>query len=387
MARLTPAARAWLGLLALIGIINHLIQAQGAMQLKAVEVRPGPRCTALREGLPFGAVMATAGASVMARYCGLQDLVSPLLALAVLQVLWSLLAGAWRHRTEFSMGWRAWWAIGPAHEHTGVHTVPLGLAVIASGLVALTANGAAPWALTLAGTCLGLTWVLTLVCGGRCMWSLTSRGLALRAFDGAWFLVPAAFLGAVIATDAVAQRTTGRAAIFLVVLALAGALLGWLGYWVVAWVTLVRVRRYGLGGVPQAPWWIAMGCAGLAAAALGQVLAGPGSGLPLRAFLTHAMVVTDVFAMILCVPVLACSTAFLLRRCQFRASAPWPPTFSTAVFALGCLEAGDVLRSPTLRVIGLGAAYVTLVFWAVTMAWNAGRFGIVQLHDRGRCGM
>lgn len=386
MARLTPAARAWLGLLALIGIINHLIQAQGAMQLKAVEVRPGPRCTALREGLPFGAVMATAGASVMARYCGLQDLVSPLLALAVLQVLWSLLAGAWRHRTEFSLGWRAWWAIGPAHEHAGVHTVPLGLAVIASGLVALTANGTAPWALTLAGVYLGLTWLLTIVCGGRCTWSLMSRGLTLRTFDGAWFLVPAALLGAAIATDAMAGRVVGRAAAFLAVLALAGALFGWLGYWAVALAAVVRVRRYGLTGVPQAPWWIAMGCAGLAAAALGRALTGTHLGLPLRAFLTDAMVVTTIAAVILCIPILVLSTLFLLRRCRFRGPASWPPTFSTAVFALGCLEMGDVLHSPVFEVLGLGAGYATLVFWAVTAIWNVAHSGIARLRDRAMQG-
>lgn len=354
------------------------------MQLRIIEDKCGPRCTALRQGLPFGAVMATAGASVLAGRCGLQVLVAPLLMLAVLQTLWLPLAGGWRHRTEFSLGWRAWWAIGPAHEHAGVHTVPLGLAVITSGLVALTVRGTAPWALTLASACLGLTWLLTIVCGGRCTWSLLSRGLALRTFDGAWFLVPAAFLGAAIATDAVAGRMVGRPAVSLAALALAGTLLGWLGYWGVALAALIRVRRFGLGGVPQAPWWIAMGCAGLAAAALGRVLTSSGSDPSLRTLLTRAMVVTAIAAVILCVPVLVCSAMFLLRRCQFRAPAPWPPTFSTAVFALGCLETGAVLRSPAFRILGLGAGYTTLVFWAVTMAWNVGRAAVVRFHARDR---
>lgn len=39
-------------------------------------------------------------------------------------------------------------------------------------------------------------------------------------------------------------------------------------------------------------------------------------------FLIGAMVVTCVFAVILCVPVLAYSAVFLLRRCQFRGPAP-----------------------------------------------------------------
>jgi hypothetical protein len=354
------------------------------MRFRAIENKSGSRCTTLSQGLPFGAVMATAGASVLAGRCGLQALAAPLLALAVLQTLWLPLAGAWRHRAEFSLGWRAWWAIGPVHEHTGVHTVPLGLAVMASGFIALAAHGTAPWALTLAGVCLGLTWLLTIVCSGRCTWSLISRGLALRTFDGAWFLVPAALLGTAIATDAMVGRVTGRAATFLAMLALVGALLGWFGYWVVGLAALARVRRFGLGGVPQAPWWIAMGCAGLAAAALGRVLTVSSPDFPLRAFLTHAMVVTDIAAVVLCVPVLLRSVVFLLRHCRFRAPAPWPPTFSTAVFALGCLETGDVLPSPLFRAVGLGAVYVTLVFWAVTMAWNVGRAGILRFLDLGR---
>lgn len=343
------------------------------VDLHTPQTRRDARCTALRHGLPFGVVMATGGAAVVASRCGLPALVAPLLALAILQALGLPLVGAWRHRAEFGLGWRSWWALGPAHEHTGVHTVPLALAVIASGLVALAAQAVAPCVSALAAACLVLTWLLTAVCGSRCLWALATRGSALRAFDGAWFLVPAAFLGAAIPTHAVASGLTGPAAGMLEALALAGALVGGIGYWIVAGVALVRVRRHGLGGVPQAPWWIAMGCAGLAAAALGTVAASERRGGPLEAFLIAAMVATAVVAVILCVPVLACSVTFLLRRCRFRGPAAWPPTFSTAVFALGCLETGAVLPSAAFRNIGLGAGYVTLAFWAVTTAWNARR--------------
>ncbi|MGH8192170.1 MAG: hypothetical protein ACREP2_12060 [Rhodanobacteraceae bacterium] len=300
------------------------------MQSRITQDAPSPRSVVLRQGLPFGVVMATAGASVLAGRCGLQGAVVPLLALG--------------------------------------------------------ANAAAPWIALLAGACLGLTWLLTLVCVGRFVWSLATRGLSLRKLDGAWFLVPAAVLGAAIATDGVAGRVPAQGAAALAGLALAGALLGWLGYWAVALAALFRVRRFGLGGVPQAPWWIAMGCAGLAAAALGRVVQGPGSGWLLQAFLARAMVVTAVVAAVLCVPVLVYGGAFLLRRCRFRALAPWPPTFSAAVFALGCLETGEALRIPAFRILGLGAGYATLVFWAVTMAWNVGHMGFARLRDREQRG-
>lgn len=346
-----------------------------------------PSSAGLRQGLPFGAVMATAGASALAGQCGLQVLVAPLLALAILQALWIPIAVAWRHRVGFRLKWQAWWKIGPAHEHCGIHTVPLGLAVIAGGLVALAASGIVQWSWTLAFMCLGLTWLLTIVCLGRFLWSLITCECALHAVGGAWFLVPAALLGAALATDALAGLEPVGGATALAALALAGALFGWFGYWAVALTALIRVRRFGLGGVPQAPWWIAMGCAGLAAAALGRVLKGPGSGWALHAFLIQAMIVTCVFATILCVPVLVGSAVFLLGHCRFRANAPWAPTFSTAVFALGCLETGAVLQSATFRNLGLGAAYATLGFWVVTSVWNVGRVGISQLRGQNGRGM
>jgi hypothetical protein len=315
--------------------------------------------------------MATAGASTLAGPCGLQELVVPLLVLAVLQALWVPAAGALRHRAEFRLERSAWLAIGSANEHSGIHTVPLGLAVIAGGLAGLSADGVASWQLLLmASACLALTWLLTIVCVGRFLWSLASRGLVLETIDGAWFLVPAALLGAAIATEDVAALVASRGASVLALLALGGTLLGWSGYWAVAVVAFVRVRRFGLGGVPQAPWWIAMGCAGLAAAALGRVLDGSSPWPALRAFLIAATTATDICAVALLIPVVAGGVKFLLWRCQFRAAAPWPPTFSTAVFALGCLQAGRVLQSPAFRFLGLGAGFTTLAFWAVTAGWN-----------------
>ncbi|HEX7382181.1 MAG TPA: hypothetical protein VF265_08500 [Nevskiaceae bacterium] len=320
--------------------------------------------------LPYGAIMATAGAAASAGRCGLQALVLPLLALAVAQALWVPTAGAWRHRRGFVAECVARCAIRRPREHTGIHTVPLGLAVIAGGVATLAADGAGRWAATLAWTCLGLSWLFTLLCVGRFAWALARRRAALWAVDGAWFLVPAALLGAGLAADAAGRLEAGNPATMLRTLALAAVVLGWFGYWAIAAAALLRIRRYGFRGVPQAPWWIGMGCAGLAAAALGTTLQGSSSHVWLQASLTDAMVATVIVAIILCVPVLAGSAAFLVYRCSYRARAAWPPTFSTAVFALGCLKSGEVLDSDPLRWLGLGAGYATLLFWAITIAWN-----------------
>lgn len=337
---------------------------------KPVVVTRKQKSMALRRGLPYGAVMATSGASTVAGRCGLQALVTPLLGLAIAQALWILVAGVWRYRAEFRLGWAAWLVVGSAKEHTGVHTVPLGLAVIAGGLAGLSPAGPMPWLWHPAGICLGLAWLLTITCVSRFVGSLASHGLCLNTLDGTWFLVPAALLGTGMATQTLAAKFAGPLATLLVMSAFGAVLIGWVGYYLVTAAAFVRLRYFGLGGVPQAPWWIAMGCAGLAAAALGAVIEGPISTPLLQPFLVVALGVTIVFAVALCVPVIVEGTRFVLLYCRFRGPAVWPPTFSTAVLALGCLQAGEIVSSPLLRFLGLGAGLATLVFWAVTTGWN-----------------
>ena len=317
--------------------------------------------------------MATAGAAVLAGRCGLPFLVAPLLAVAMAWAVWLLVAGARSHRREFSLGWRPWIEIGFADEHSGIHTVPLGVAVIAGGLAGLAAAGTVRSVLLpLAAAVLVLAWLLTCACIGRFAWALVKYRADLAAVDGAWFLVPAAALGSALATLQLAPSLADGRAPPLQWLALAAAIFGSLGYAAVAVVAAARVWRFGLRGVPQTPWWIAMGCAGLAAAALGSVVdAGIPGAAALRATLIVAMCGLEVFAVVLCVPVLAGSLRFLLRACRFRAAAAWPPTFSTAVFALGGLWTGKVLQSPVFHAIGLAAGFATLGFWVVTVVWNA----------------
>lgn len=328
-------------------------------------------CIALRRGLPYGAVMATAGAAALAGDCGLPWLTAPLLALAIVWSVWLLVAGVRSHRDEFALGWQPWFEVGFAGEHSGIHTVPLGVAVIAGGLADLAAAGGRTDLRLLAVAALALAWLLTLVCIARFVWALAKYRMDLSAVDGAWFLVPAAALGSALATLQLTPLLAPGWVLPLQWLALVAAVLGALGYVAVAVVAAVRVWCFGLRGVPLAPWWIAMGCAGLAAAALGAVAdaAIPGA-LALHTTLVVAMVALEIVALALCVPVLAFGVRFIVCDCSFRAPAPWPPTFSTAVFALGGLWTGKVMQSPMFHVIGIAAGCATLIFWLVTIVWN-----------------
>ena len=344
----------------------------GSAQVPPVSGPPTParaRDVAGRGGLPFGAVMATAGASALAGRCGMTPLVRPLLGLAILQAGWVTVRAIARWGADFPLGWRSRWALGPAHEHSGFHTVPLGLAVIASGLLALGAAAVTRWPLLCAGVCLGAAWLTAMIAVGRFGGSLAVRGVELHSLDGTWFLVPAVLLGAAIATDRLTAQVGGQWIDALQVLTAGSAVLGWFGYWLVAVLAGLRIWRHGLGSGALAPWWIAMGCAGLAAAALGQVLHSRPQGLPAQ-WLADATAMSVSAAILLSVPVLLLSARFLLLKCEFRTAASWPPTFSTAVFAFGALQAGRVLHVLLLSTLGVGAAYATLLFWCVTAGWN-----------------
>lgn len=253
-------------------------------------INGGIQDAAPRLSLPYGGVMATAGAATLAVACGLPWADAPPLALTVLQAVWVAATAVRDHRHDFA----AWLSLGTADQHTGIHTVPLGLAVVAGGIAHFGAFNIEPW-LPWASACLALAWLATVVCIGRCLTSLAVRGLALQAVDGTWFLVPASLLGVAIATVEVAQLLPGPTAITLTLnwLAWIGAMLGWAGYWAVLAVAAVRLSRFGLEGVPRSPWWIAMGCAGLAAAALGRVMdSGAIWPPPLRIMLATQVVTT-----------------------------------------------------------------------------------------------
>lgn len=333
-----------------------------------------PDATDSSRALPFGAVMATAGAAALAEPCGLGWLTAPLLALAIAQAAWIAATTVLPHRNT----WRAlptWLlTVRRPREHSGAHTVPLGLAIISSTLAGLGFAGgrlvATPWP---SGAFLLLAWLAGGVCIVRFGLALIQHPWHMTDVDGAWFLVPAVPLGLAIATADVAAHATGMPHTALAWLALVAGVAGWVSYWLVAAAAGRRVYVHGLGLPPHAPWWIAMGCAGLAAAALGKVLDTIAWPSTIQTPATFGILIAAFGALALMLPVIALSLRFLLRDCRCRNAAAWPPTFSTAVFALGCLAASATRHATWWHVLGLVGGYATLALWAATLGWSISR--------------
>ncbi|MDA8284558.1 MAG: hypothetical protein M0Z42_14965 [Actinomycetota bacterium] len=324
---------------------------------------------ALRLGLPYGAVMATGGAGQLAGTCGLAGAARPLLWLAVAEAGWIAGRGLIRHRGELRLPPSAWARIGPPAEHAGVLTVPVGLAVVATGLS--TQPGPAK---ALGAALVVLAWLSAAVLVARFGVSVTRRG-GTMAVDGGWFLAPAAVLGAGIAAAAYAGQAVGLLAGLLRWVALVAAAVGVAGYWAVVAGGALAVARRGLGHERRGLWWIAAGCGGLAAAAVGRVLAAGRALWPSYVPSAGHVVAgaTWSVAAALAVPIVVVGMRSLARSLRVVRAAPWPPTFSTAVFALGTLATAKMLGAPAVTGVGKVAAGVTLALWAVTTALHASR--------------
>jgi hypothetical protein len=348
----------------------------------------------LRHGLPYGAVMATGGAAQLAGACGVPDAMRPLLWLAVVEAGWIAGRGLVRHRGELRLPLSAWVSIGPPAEHTGVLTVPLGLAVVATGLSVQPGPSEA-----IGAGFLVLSWLTAVALVARFALSVARRSSASTSsastssastssastssastsstvgVDGGWFLAPAAVLGAGIAAGAYAGQAVGLLAEVLRWGALLSAGIGLAGYWAVAASAALTLPRRGLGQGRRVLWWIAAGCGGLAAAAAARALSAGGRPWPAGVVAAGhaAAVATWALAAVLAGPIVVASVSSLVRSRRIVRTAPWPPTFSTAVFALGALAIGKVLKAPTVTSIGTAAAGATLALWAVTAALHTSR--------------
>ena len=323
---------------------------------------------ALRAGLPFGAVMATGAASQICQLLGIRDAVQPLLWLAVAEAVFITVRGVIRHRDEFALPLRAWTRIGPPAEHAGVLTVPLGLAVITAGLAG--PGSVAPSGLATAS--LVLTWLTGVIFVARFVLSAGRAGFPLHRMDGAWFLAPAAILGAGIASAACSAHAEPSYAAVLRWLALVAAIGGTAGYWALMPVAAAGVARHRGATGPAVLWWIWAGCGGLAAACLSKALGAKGAtwAPALRAVLSPLATATWIAAAVLLVPIVVVSVRFLLGRPKPAPALPWPPTFSTAVFALGGLDVGVLAGIDPVGTLGKVAGYAALAGWAITAAWN-----------------
>ncbi len=310
---------------------------------------PHPGDGHARSALPYGAVMATAGASHLARQVGPHRWATPLLILAVVTAIAIPLRSVRQGRAVREVLGGEW--------SFGDFTVPLGLAVVAVGIASEGGrlhDAAAP-------IVAGLSWLTSVTVLARLAATTRPR---LHDVAGSWFLAPAAALGDALAVYAVAP--SGRA----------GSIAGWAGllagacgivaYLVVVALATARILRYGLRGAAKAPWWISAGCGGLAAATAGRVAdAGPiripGDGV-------QAVVVgLWLLACLALIPVVVVSLGHVLRGRGGRGRPPWPPTFSTAVFALGTLEAARWADSCALERAGRVAGWTTVALWCATV--------------------
>lgn len=306
-----------------------------------------------RSTLPFGAVMATGAASQLAGAAGVGPVRVPLLWVTVALASAVIVAGAASPRGRRRE---------PA-ARLGDFTVPIGLAVIGSGLTQLGVTAAAAGAAAMVAAAWAATGVLVVTV----VLPLVAAPPGLAAVDGAWFLAPAALLADAIGAAAVAGRLPGHVAAVGWV-ATAAAALGAIGYLAVVGLASARLVRHRLGGAARAPWWIAAGCGGLSAAALGRVSAIDPAGGPLavHGFGLAALVLWAIGCLAL-LPVLAGSIRYLARLRRVAGRPPWPPTFSTGVFALGASQVGRLDRAAAVAHVGDVGAVATVCLWGCTV--------------------
>lgn len=308
--------------------------------------------------------MATGAASQLAGPAGVGPLRVPLLwmtvgvALAVIAT--QVASGSWRPRHQELL----------PRGQLGDFTVPIGLAVIGSGLARL----GGPAALGASAAAVALAWLLTALLAATVMAPLAVSPPGLAAVGGAWFLAPAALLADAIGIAAVAGRVTGHGPVpgWLALAVTAG---GAVGYLALLGGAAARVAAHRLAGVPRAPWWIAAGCGGLSAAAVGHVAAidplAPGAAA--RHDLGLVALVFWALASAVLVPVIATSIGYLVGLRRLSGRPPWPPTFSTGVYALGAGQAGRLLGSAWITRVGDVAAAATLGLWVLTVLAHASR--------------
>ncbi len=310
-------------------------------------VQPAPRAS-----LPFGAVMAAGAASQLSAPAGLGVLEVPLLAITI--GLAVAIAVSWvvsRRGRDDSLG-----------GGFGELTVPIGLAVIGGGLARL----GGPVALVSAAVAVVLAWASTALLAFLVLAGLRRSATGLVEVGGAWFLAPAVLAADSLGTVALGAHRPGLEPALGWAAALAAVASGF-AYLVVVALVVLRIRAHRLEGVAAASWWIAAGCGGLCAAALGRSAASLPTGGGAAGTLHLAALVCWCLGSVAAVPVLVGSARYLVGLRRLSGSPPWPPTFSTGVYALGTAEVGHIFALAPLVTLAGVAAVATLGFWGTTV--------------------
>ncbi len=318
--------------------------------------------------------MATGAASQLAAPAGVGVLRGPLLWVTIAIAVGITAAGVF-----FGPRLPRRWPRRAAATRFGDFTVPIGLAVIGSGLAGL--RGPAPAAGAIGTGAIGtgvaatsaivvvtLAWAATGVLVATVLVPVAAGWPGLGAVGGAWFLAPAALLADATGTAAVASKVAGEGpALGWLAVVVAG--MGAVGYLMVLGLAIARFAAHGLSGAPLSPWWVAAGCGGLSAAVLGRVSAvGPGgqAAATLREFGWAALVFWAAGSVV-AVFVLAGSARYVARLRRLAGRPPWPPTFSTGVYALGAAQVGRLLGVPWIARFAGVAAAATLGLRALTL--------------------
>lgn len=288
--------------------------------------------------MPYGVVMATGGAAQIAALGGWPSVAVALTGIAILQAI-LIPACAWWMQGRLRMPvWRF-----------GLFTIPLGLAVIAADLsIPAPAAGS---------VLLALAWLATLALGSwRLALAFRPASLAERV-DGTWFLAPAALLGDAAATAMAAGADSGWTR-----LAVATCLAGVAGYAMVIAASALRLFRHGWKGSPLAPWWIAAGCGGLAAATLGEVTDVAANPL-LRPWLIGLLAASWAVGTVLLAAVLIGCAVYAARRPHGPRMHVWTPVFSMAVYAAGTRQFDKLCAAHSIAPFLAITMLATLALW------------------------
>lgn len=289
--------------------------------------------------MPYGVVMASAGAGQVAALNGIHGLA---LLLTVVAASQALLIPIGHVLTADGIGLPRW--------RHGLFTIALGLAVLAGNL-----HSVAPG---IGIIVLGLAGLVMLILGGWWIARALTGADKDTLVDGTWFLAPAALLGfaGAVATAMGAHSDSG------IRLLVAACLVGVIGYaWVLA-ESARRLVRHGLQGSPLAPWWISAGCGGLAAATLAK-MAGAVSNRMLDGVLSALMAATWLVATVLLIAVLTGCLRHAWRRSRGRWTHVWAPVFSSAVYAAGTEALAQTSADDWLHQMAVVSALATLGLW------------------------
>lgn len=247
----------------------------------------------------------------------------------------------------------------------GLFTIPLGLAVVSTGLL-----GTKFQLMTYAGYGMYiLSWISFIWLILRFLSPIISCRITRYQPDGGWFLIPAAGFGLGITTVAFSTQMKSPPIKLLAVIGIALVALSVLSYFALIISSGIRIRRFGISDTKRVLWWISAGCGGLGAlSAVKQLDSKSVTLAPLITLCLRSSAISMwVTGTILLIPIAMRSTRYVFSLNQLPKNTPWPPTFSTAVFALGTLSASTLFQTQFLNAIGTAAGISTIILWIATV--------------------